>query len=332
MARTGGLRAAGAALLALAAAARAGGFGARVVYGADDRVEAYAAPPEWRRLAESTAAVFKGDKVAPDGGLVLESFARRHNMCPGQRFTEQPSGSYCSASLVAPDVVLTAGHCLFLPSDRARDTDVPECGNMKFVFGYALARAGDDVRRAAPGDVYRCSEVLAREYPGTGARLGDYALIRLDRPAAGRAPLALERGRGPARGDPVAVIGNPSGLPTKVAAGATVRDADDPWFFVADLDSFGGNSGAAVFDARTKRLVGLVARGETDYRPGPSGGCNVVNVKPQDGGRGEDVVKLARVLPALDAAARVRLGAKSGDLEASMRRAAAALSGEGRAR
>lgn len=304
-----------------------GGFRPDVIYGADDRVDYYAAPAAWRKLADSTVAVFKGDKVGPDGSLVLESFAERHRLCTTERFADQPSGPYCSGSLVAPDIVMTAGHCLYLPTDRTRDTDVPECDNMKFVFGYAFRSPGAAPKRVDPGEVYRCAGVLARVFPGTGSRAGDYALIRLDRPVNGHPPLALDRAGTVSPGDGVAVIGTPSGLPVKIAAGATVRDASDPWFFVADLDSFGGNSGSAVFNEKTKLVEGIVVRGETDFRPSPSGDCNVYNVKPQNGGRGEDVVKISRILPSLDAAAKRGLGAGLEGVEPRIRAVETSLDG-----
>ena len=45
---------------------------------------------------------------------------------------------------------------------------------------------------------------------------------------------------------PLVVIGHPSGLPTKIADGAWVRNNESEYYFVTNLDTFGGNSGSAV--------------------------------------------------------------------------------------
>ncbi|MGK7898838.1 MAG: serine protease [Xenococcus sp. (in: cyanobacteria)] len=46
----------------------------------------------------------------------------------------------------------------------------------------------------------------------------------------------------------VFVIGHPSGLPLKFANGTQVRDHSPSSFFVANLDTYGGNSGSPVFN------------------------------------------------------------------------------------
>ena len=52
-------------------------------------------------------------------------------------------------------------------------------------------------------------------------------------------------------------------------------------YFVANTDTFGGNSGSGVFDLSTLQQVGILVRGETDYVA--SGSCNIVNHCPSDG-------------------------------------------------
>ncbi len=60
------------------------------------------------------------------------------------------------------------------------------------------------------------------------------------------------------------VIGHPSGLPTKVADGAQVCTQKGT-HFSANLDTYGGNSGSAVFNAKTNEVVGILVRGANDY-------------------------------------------------------------------
>jgi hypothetical protein len=129
-------------------------------------------------------------------------------------------------------------------------------------------------------DVYRGVQLLARQLnDSTGV---DFAVVRLDRRVAGRTPQKIARGGPPAVGTPLYVIGHPSGLPTKIAAGARVARANRS-YFEANLDAFGGNSGSPVFDAGTNTVVGILVRGAPDYRA--EGDCNVVNLLPDsDGG------------------------------------------------
>jgi hypothetical protein len=89
------------------------------------------------------------------------------------------------------------------------------------------------------------------------------------------------------------VIGHPAGLPTKVAGGAKVRDASPEGFFVANVDTYGGNSGSIVINARTGKGAGILVRGEADYVY--KGDCRVSKVCAADACRGEDVTKLSSV-------------------------------------
>jgi hypothetical protein len=82
----------------------------------------------------------------------------------------------------------------------------------------------------------------------------------------------------------------------KSAPGAEVRDTANQSFFKADLDTFGGNSGSGVFDQGTKKLIGVLVRGDTDYEKDPSGKCTIAHVCPRYSDcRGEDVTRIGLV-------------------------------------
>ena len=51
----------------------------------------------------------------------------------------------------------------------------------------------------------------------------------------------------------------------KVAGGAKVRSNNNGVYFVANLDTYGGNSGSAVFNLQTREVEGILVRGENDY-------------------------------------------------------------------
>ena len=118
-------------------------------------------------------------------------------------------------------------------------------------------------------------------------------MVRLKRKVVGRTPLRVKRDSKAKSGDEIVVIGHPSGLPTKVAGGASVRN-DAGTYFVANLDTYGGNSGSAVFDSASGEVAGILVRGETDFRR--VGSCLQSNVCTDSGCRGEDVTHIGRAL------------------------------------
>ena len=305
------------ALLATAALPAAAQVHPKVVYGSDDRIDLYQTDSRaLKSLAESTVALFQAGDVAADGGrakLSVQNYGERMGLCKEEPFYEQPMGAFCSGSLVAPDVIMTAGHCV---------PTAEECANIKFVFGFAVTEKDKMPTTVAAGDVYGCKELLGREQVNDGA---DWALVRLDRKVAGHKPLKLNRGGQIAVNTPVLVIGHPAGLPTKIAGGANVRDSSKPGFFVANLDTYGGNSGSAVFNAETGLVEGILVRGEQDYTY--KGSCRVSNVCENGACRGEVVTKIANVADKIPSALhRGRLA----ELEPRIASVLAALDAESR--
>lgn len=262
------------------------------IYGGDDRVDFFAAPRGMQALSDSVVSLWKADSVEMSGagGVKLHTmnFGEQFNLCPGERFREQPIGSFCSGALVGEDLVITAGHCI-----RNRE----DCANTRIVFGYAVKKAGQAAATRLPaGEVYGCARILRRSSGvGRGYSSGevigpDFAVIRLDRKVAGHKPLAVNRGAEIGKGAPLFVIGHPVGLPLKVAGGASVREFAAGGYFIADLDAFGGNSGSPVFNAKTGLIEGVIARGDRDFVTSPAG-CTAT-AYAQSGG-GEAVTKVA---------------------------------------
>ena len=263
------------------------------IYGADDRLDYYAASAEMKNLANSVVSLWEASSMRPASGgytLATENFGQKLGLCPGEKFAEQPMGAFCSGSLVGEDMVMTAGHCI---------TDEAKCLDTKMVFGFAVKTAGGSAPATIPSaDVYSCKKIVKRflggePSAGTTSGLGpDYALVQLDRKVTGRKPLPVNRKQSLKNGTKLVVIGHPVGIPLKVAAGSSVRDAAPSGYFVADLDTFGGNSGSPVFNASTKLIEGILVRGDEDFKPAPSG-CTTMATYAQNGGRGEDVTKIS---------------------------------------
>jgi Trypsin-like peptidase domain len=262
----------------------------RSIYGVDDRKETYEIKSaKTKQLVDaSLALVEKDDLHKKDDGqwhLHTTSFKEEYNLCSSETFAAQPLGCFCSGVLVAPDVVATAGHCVKSNADLE---------HIRFVFGFRMVDA-DTARTAFPEkDVYRGKEVIRRKF--TPDRT-DWALVRLDRPVVGRKPVSL-RGSGKVKNDErVFVIGHPCGLPQKLAGDARVRNNTHAAYFVANLDTYGGNSGSPVFNGANHQLEGLLVRGQKDFVK--AGSCYVSLAYPTTGSGGEDVTRTTEWAPSV---------------------------------
>jgi hypothetical protein len=263
-----------------------GGPSDKVIYGDDDRLDIYQVTNSRDiQLADSTVALMNASNLTlKENQYEIKAgiFGSDFGLCADEPFFNQPSGAFCSGALVAPDLMITAGHCIKSAS---------ACASTKFVFDYAVTKEGVYPTTASIDSVVGCKEIVARKQEGTGA---DYALIRLDRAITSHKPLAINRAENLKNGDKVGVIGHPSGLPVKVAFGdSEVRDVTKPGFFVANLDTYGGNSGSAVFNTNSGEIEGILVRGENDFVY--SNGCRRSNVCSATGCRGEDVTKISEI-------------------------------------
>lgn len=258
----------------------------KVIYGVDNRVDANASTnASFRELAKSTAAMFtnkdakKGlfsDKVKLKG----DSLADR-GVCASERFAYQKSGALCSGFLVSPTTLVTAGHCI---------ENMDDCQNNKWVFDYKVDSERQFDVTVSKDSVYKCKSIIKRALTKTN----DFAYIELDRPVTDRQPLKIRTSGKPAVGDELVVIGHPSGLPTKIADGAKVRSLKGD-FFVANLDTFGGNSGSAVFNVTTEEVEGILVRGDEDYVRKPGTNCKMPYKCKDDACRGEDVTYIGNI-------------------------------------
>lgn len=263
-----------------------------VIYGKDTRREVFEEKkPQIRRLAHSTLMLVQkhvlkdvGDQYLPDVRTYQELF----RLCPSERFAKQLSPGDCTGFLVAPDTVVTAGHCI---------TQTSECGSTVFAFGYSFESKASlsQPLTIAKSDVYECQSVIHSKVDDAAA---DFAVVRLARPVLDREPLKLRREGRISKSDGLLVAGHPSGLPMKISDRAKVRKNSHPAYFVANLDVYAGNSGSPVFNSRTLVVEGILVRGEEDFVE-TANQCRVSKICPYTGCRGEDVTRISEVLPYL---------------------------------
>jgi V8-like Glu-specific endopeptidase len=175
--------------------------------------------------------------------------------CSGEKFANQSTGGWCSGFLVGSDIVVTADHC---------GRTLAAIEDTAYVFGFQASSLTDSGTTVFNNDqVYFGKDLLAFDLSDTG----DFGIVRLDRlvtaPAAD--PLNVRSSGSLSVGSNLGVIGHPSGLPVKIAFGINtvlMRD-DDPWL-IANLDTYGGNSGSAVFN-NDGEVEGILVRGAQDY-------------------------------------------------------------------
>jgi Trypsin-like peptidase domain len=307
---------------------------AKVIYGVDNRVEVSEATPFQQKLAQSAASMISIKKMTshPAGPgrvqfnqeslrsvmefdvgdkrvlnlftpKVQRALSGRITFCAGERFVDQPNPSMCSGFLIAPDLIVTAGHCADMENF---------CSEYKWVFGFQIDpvtnTAGLDVKTE---DIYGCKRVVS-QLLSDPLKL-DYAIVQLDRRVTNREPLEI-RNQGQVEVDtPLVIVGSPSGLPLKVADGAQVRSNSHPYFFNANLDSYQGNSGSAVFNANTGVIEGILVRGDVDYLPNVKDQCIESNRCPDSGCKGEDVTRLTAI-PEIGVQNTLNQAAETGDV------------------
>jgi V8-like Glu-specific endopeptidase len=255
----------------------------KVIYGVDNRMEVYQVSDlKILEAAASTVMLVESANITANGNgtytLDSQTFNQSYsnNLCADEPYRDQPVPGRCSGFLVGPDLIATAGHCI---------TSENECSNNVFVFGFDMQGPGQPKLTLPASDVYFCQGIVGRVQDG----VEDWALIRLDREVTGRDPLPIRRENKIPDGQSVTVIGHPVGLPKKIAGGANVRSNNVGQFFVANLDTYGGNSGSPVFNSDTWEVEGVLIRGENDFIS--SGGCTRSQVCADNACRGEDCTR-----------------------------------------
>lgn len=258
-----------------------------VVYGPDNRVDVYQSPNGlYHELAKSTAAMIKDEDLKPnnDGYFEVQGYSlEERGVCPQERFSRQMSAADCTGFLVGEKLLVTAGHCV---SANA------QCDDHRWVFDFKVESENQYAISVPAENVYSCGRVVSRVLDTL--ENNDYALIELDRAVSDRDALEFRQEGSVALGDALVVIGHPSGLPSKIADGANVRELFDN-FFVANLDTYGGNSGSPVFNASTGLVEGILVRGDNDYFVNRLLGCRQTNFVSDDAGRGEDVTYITNI-------------------------------------
>jgi V8-like Glu-specific endopeptidase len=196
--------------------------------------------------------------TAPSVGLYVVVDTDVHNPQPADG-TPPIRLSSCTATLIAPDRIITAGHCLSTNEDAITgsftldwwtkchpDGQPPNAYNPKF---YKLKRLVKTGYRRPPGD----------SRPPV-----DYAIVELDVPAGGigAAPIPFHPTNQPlVLGEPLFIVHHRRGTPKKISRYPEDSTCDvqtvSPSFLGFSCSVDFGSSGSSVFDAQGRIVANL---------------------------------------------------------------------------
>lgn len=229
------------------------------IVGEDTRVFTQAYHGELSSIAKSVALIYyKNSGKQPLRDYLLNfPVHQTQPLCESIPDQEVQTFEGGSAFLIAPDLILTAGHNMIslyrggsYLSHRQnylfKDSEKPF-----FYFS-----DGDDFNHEFDSSrVYQGVELIEGVYAST-----DFAIIRLDRKVTDREPLKLEPdSKNMNVNDEVAVIGHPMGLPLTITIDGKLTQVNN-YDVRSDITVFHGNSGGPLIRLSDHKVVGIVSR------------------------------------------------------------------------
>ena len=294
--------------------------GHSIVHGDDNRVTpAQYIDEDIIDLSKSVALVTNRSKI--------HSFNEKHfvfsapnlgeklNLCDGVPFAKEPSLGNCTSFLIDSNKVATAGHCVTKENEGPRQLE-RICRRLRFVFNFTSEELAENKESTGKSktikktNVFNCKKILKYEYKKTKYRMKDFAIIELDRHVKNAPPLRHRRFGRPLMYTPMVVIGHPSGIPLKISGEAKLKpltkEDDENYFqawmkkrdiFYANLDTFSGNSGSPVINAKTKKVEGIFIGGdEEDYIIDDGTWCRRPKVKSNSSSETKEYVQRIKVI------------------------------------
>lgn len=236
------------------------------IYGEDDRIDVVQLGSEHADRINSVgivvplSALTKHDtgEIEIKAQTLAEAEATANeSVCLDEPFRDQPVlPSRGTAFLVGPDLIVTANHVL----------NVANFGRYVVVFGFDAEQDGAARTKFHPEQIVSFKRVVKSSSTGTG---NDWSIVELERARLGPY-LVMQDGPVPDQGTKLYVIGHPRGLPKKFADNAEVWSKSGE-SFIANIDTYAGNSGSPVFNAETNEVVGILLGGARDFVS--RGGC-----------------------------------------------------------
>ncbi len=248
------------------------------IYGEDDRYEAREHPNALlRSMSRSVVGIVRKDLLKYQSTTQSYDFPKKTlqdlDLCPDEKFAQQIHLAKCTGFLtVSPRYLTTAGHCLLTRKD---------CENLAFVFDFF-----PESQTFPQENVYFCEKIINPNNQNSKNRAREATIVRLTRDVTDRQPLKIRTSGTLQRDTPLAMIGHPNGIPIKIVDNGSARDWTEfsgknniaNWikhhnYFLANLDSFAGNSGSPVINTKTGEVEGILIEGSRDWTPDHTNGC-----------------------------------------------------------
>lgn len=250
----------------------------QVIYNSDSRKEISEESPQetMMYIQKRTLAMVSNAKLFPQqSGDILflpRHYGRAFKLCKDERFYEQPSLPNCTASVIGKDLVLTAGHCI------SENT----CHAMRFISDYVMDGPTNPIR-TYPEKIFNCKKVLY-DNDTFGS---DIAIVQIDREFPLSALSLTEQSL--TLQDEILAVGFPSGLPMKSSGPGPIRSITDN-IIIAELETYGGNSGSPVFNKNSNKIAGLLVGGEDDFILADNKKCFKSKVCDSQTCQGEEII------------------------------------------
>jgi len=262
------------------------------IYGEDNRalVDNYS-ESSLRRYARSILSQLRKNSLSEVGAgasALKTKPLHQHvkNLCLDAPFAQVPTFSRCTAFLVAPDKIVTAGHCI---------NNQKECDEAEWIFTDSLDFAETQDRKIiVPKEIQvTCKNLLAHRKNSISKN--DYALIQIEQVINDRPSLIFRKeGKISTEAD-LLVIGHPTGLPLTSTDQAQVIDNSSDFLFKINSDTFGGNSGSPVINRETGLVEGILTDGDLDYTLDQEKGCLMPHKCDESGCKGENTVRITNI-------------------------------------
>ncbi len=274
------------------------------IYGSDNRRDIERSPRQIQELSRSVLMMIPKTALQKQGEVtILDALPLSHelswNVCSedphARQLSVQPA---CTGFLVAPDLLVTAGHCMIwmgeVEQKNQETITTPFCADFMWLTDFQT-RQGQVETRLTEDRLVGCKNVLyahSREIAPHQFQI-DAAIIRLDRPLNDRPVLKISQ-TPVRRGEALSMLGYPNGLPQKWTDQGFVLTMDHPHFFRTSLDAMNGNSGSPVLNQKLE-VVGILVRGyPEDYRYDEARTCRVLNRCDQQGAKCSEVSPIDR--------------------------------------
>ena len=264
--------------------------GVGAIYGIDDReLINESSPKSVIELSRSVALIVSSDYI--EGNFIrttikAKSLKETLNMCVNENFAAKSALPGCTGFLIGEGLMAPAGHCFQTPED---------CATKKIIFDVDQKKQTRNGYGTFTVNVYECKEIVAQSYFNNE----DYAIIKLDRVPKKRPALKLNLKSKIANDARVFMIGHPFGLPLTYSRSTKVNNNSDRDIFTAGLDSFEGNSGSPVFNAKTLEVEGILVNGQQDLVLDSKNECYRNQTYEEEKGA-EGVFRISGLLPFLE--------------------------------